>query len=600
MSYSNYYACQKCLDGVLAIDYYLAMEVLCALGREEDALLLHSIMATSASLRDGHSCLKLDAEAGKLCWDNQAISKPGYEFPRVDTWRSHLSELAISPAAGNPLVFDMDRLYLRRYWQFEIELAAYLRRMLNETVAVDHEHLSQILARLFPDTGSGDEQLTAVANAVHRKLAIIIGGPGTGKTYTVTRLLLALNQLADAPMTIRMAAPTGKAAQRLVESVATARVRLAAGNDDYTGALDAIPAEACTLHRLLGALPGNRFRHDENNPLKLDLLVVDEVSMIDLPMMARLVRAMPAHARLLLLGDADQLPSVAAGSILTDIAPRPHPGYSSDNAARLESLTGTRFEVSATPADYLTELVSSRRFDPTGGIGKLARQVISGDGNSWETLAESSQQLSLAQDTGFDGWLNSLVESHYLRIFDAPDVEVALERLSEFRILATNRVGLRGTLVLNEHIEDLLSRLGKIPRNQSVYSGRPIMVTANDYTVGLFNGDVGLLWPDESGKVKAVFPDGENRLRYISPARLPAVESVYAMTIHKTQGSEFSHVALVLPEQDNPVLSRELLYTGITRASEKLSVFVDKTVWDYTIRHTVQRYSGLAERISNE
>jgi exodeoxyribonuclease V alpha subunit len=396
-----------------------------------------------------------------------------------------------------------------------------------------------------------------------------------------------------------MAAPTGKAAQRLKESVIAAKASLAQQGSVSAETLEAIPETASTLHRLLGVIRGsNGFRHHQGNPLELDLLLLDEVSMIDLPLMARLVRALPPQARLIMLGDADQLPSVAAGSVLADLAPLPHPGYSVANTQHLKALTGVELPAVDAAMDHLCVLEKSHRFSGGGGIGTLAKQVIGGAAEaSWQALVQGTEQTHRVTGEGFQAWLAGLAEEYYRPVLQAQGIEQAFTALARFRFLAATRVGPLGIEQLNSEIEGALRKRGAITGSGPFYPGRPVMVTENHYELGLFNGDIGLVWPHASGRLQAAFEDAEQRLRWFTLGRLPAVETVFAMTIHKTQGSEFDHVALVLPDQETPLLSRELVYTGITRARQQLTVWADEPVWRAGVERRIQRYSGLAARL---
>jgi len=302
-----------------------------------------------------------------------------------------------------------------------------------------------------------------------------------------------------------------------------------------------------------------------------------------------------------MLGDADQLPSVAAGSILSDLAPRQEPGYSPDTVQQLNGLTGfelPQIESAQLNLDHLTVLQKSRRFDGSGEIGRLAGAVIKGDAEqSWSILQQGKKQIESVKSEYFYLWLDQLLEQYYSPLFtDSIDINSAFEQLKQFRFLAATRLGEQGVININNTIEQALRKKGLISNSHDLYPGRPIMVTENHYGVGLYNGDTGLLWQDKEGKLQAVFPQNDS-LRWLSLGRLPKVETVYAMTIHKTQGSEFNHVALVLPENDSLVLSRELLYTAITRAKDKLSVFGSKGIFKLGVTRKVQRYSGLQEKV---
>ena len=587
----------------LAIDTHLA-DALCDWLDCREEWLWYSIAALSRALRDGHSCLSLAHWAGDTPWAVEG--EQGFRLPAHREWLARLADLPIGPDDGAPLVFEHGRLYLRRYWQFETDLADAIRQRLLPVTPTATTEAAEVLTRLFPsrqDSEETDWQAVAAANALFQRLAVIAGGPGTGKTYTVTRLLalLAATMVSDAgePLRIRMAAPTGKAAQRLGESVRQARTDLAGAVGADTLAL--IPDEAMTLHRLLGVIPGSiQFRHGRDNPLRLDVLLVDEVSMIDLPLMTRLFRALPDHARVIFLGDADQLPSVAAGSVLSDLAPRPHPGYSVQRQQALAALglTVPAAEDDAGAADYLSYLYISRRFSGSGGIGRLAQQVMTGDGEgSLATLQGEGADVQWVSGGAVPESIQRWITQWYAPIAVAPGRAAAFEALAQFRLLCPTRVGPLGSVALNEQI---LRRLN--PAGHAFFRGQPIMVTRNHYGVGLFNGDIGLLWPDDENgddRLFAWFPEAGGD-RPIAPGRLPPCETVYAMTIHKTQGSEFERIALVLPDQAQTSVSRELLYTGLTRARQQVIVAGDVATWRKGVARPAERHSGLALRLFEE
>ncbi|MCU7799189.1 MAG: exodeoxyribonuclease V subunit alpha [gamma proteobacterium symbiont of Lucinoma myriamae] len=644
--YSTFKQCSAQLDGIQSIDYFLARLLSEALLKEQEQetaeqkdLLFHSIMAASQALRNGHTCLKLDAEASNenetLYWHNlneekADENKPGYSFPLLADWNQYLSQLAITPDDNQPLVYEQRRLYLRRYWQLENELGNTIRSLINrptdQQATFDSTSAQQIIEQLFPpsidknsakDSEPLDWQKIAVANALIHPFTIIAGGPGTGKTFTVTKVLAALQALADNQLTIAMVAPTGKAAQRLNESIQKAKSILQKNKLASDATLNSIPDNASTVHRLLGVIPGNHdFRYNQNRQLSIDVILVDEISMIDLPLMTRLMRAIGNNCRIIMLGDADQLPSVAAGSVLADLAPRQAAGYSTQSSEQLRALTGFDIPVPEPSAqsllnlDHLTVLQKSHRFDGSGEIGNLAKYVINGDvKKSWCYLEQGKEQVERIKDKSFYQWIDKMVEQYFLPLFQIvkvdnaldikkPDlsIEQAYKQLNQFRFLAATRLGEQGVENINQTIEQSLRNKDLITSASEFYPGRPIMVTENHYNVGLYNGDTGLLWLNEDGLLQAMFPENDS-VRCIGLGRLPKVETVYAMTIHKTQGSEFSHVGLVLPESDSLILSRELLYTGITRASEQLTVFGGEGVFELGVRRRVLRYSGLGDKV---
>jgi exodeoxyribonuclease V alpha subunit len=604
----NYASMINQLEGIEAIDPILAGELAAAIGHADDELLFYSIMALTHALRAGHSCLQIEALAGHHHWRAQEQGgKSGYPFPPLEQWLDHLNQFPLSPENNQPLVFELNRLYLRRYWQFEQEVAEHLRRMMDAPPTISITEGQQVLTQLFPRPTPVDEepvidwQHLAVANALGRAFSIIAGGPGTGKTYTITKLLIALQHLHQiAPLTIALVAPTGKAAQRLTESIQKAKANMLQNGID-PALLTQVPEQAATLHRLLGVRAHSpNFRHNQHHPLEVDLVLVDEVSMIDLPLMARLLRALKPEARLLLIGDADQLPSVAAGSILADLAPKPHPGYTLETTERLKQLTGIELPPSEQGCNYLTLLQHSRRFDGDGGIGQLAVQVIAGHAaQSRQQLKQGSAETHLSTETDLNHWINQLTEQFYRPLFAAKTIDSAFAILAAFRILTATRSGPQGVETINQQIEAHLRHLGLIDSASTIYHGRPILVTENHYGHQLYNGDIGLIWRREDGTLQAAFSDQEGNIRWFSPSRLPKVESVYAMTIHKTQGSEYQHVAMVLPDYESPLLSRELIYTGITRASCMLSVWSSKSIWNMAVKKRVERFSGLKQRLVN-
>ena len=659
--YNSFFQAQQQLVDIEAIDYFFAKEMLTALKESteiltkpsiklsitQEQILTHVFFALSASLRAGHTCLPL-TELAQQHWavavdDQGQCSHQGFMFPDKDTLFNCLTAFNISADAQQPIVFENNRVYMRRYYQFEQTLAndikARLTQRLTQRLPTSPENISRVLQQLFPlvkdKAQEIDWQQIAVANAMNKNFTVIAGGPGTGKTYTVTKLLAALvmlntntatNKLSHNPaLEIALVAPTGKAAQRLSESIISAIT----GFKTLINAniLAAIPTEAKTIHRLLGVIPNSpNFRHDQNNHLSCDVLLIDEVSMVDLPMMTRLFRALKKETKIILLGDADQLPSVAVGSVLADIAPRPHSGYSPANANYLAQVCqldvqqlNHAFMSTANHSDHLSFLVTSRRFDGEGGIGKLATHVIKGESTqSWQLLQAANEnnrnQLALVEGDLHD-WLSPLIKEYYQGISRCDTLDDAFALFAKFRILCVTRQGEFGVDAINQWVKEQLAVNTAQPWGQSHqnYHGMPIMISENDYRLGLFNGDIGLLWHANSNTstnasdnaslhsnhLMAFFEqpktaDGETHYKTLLPSRLPKYDSVYAMTIHKTQGSEFTHVAMLLPKQSNNLLlSRELLYTGITRAKTQLTIASNKQTWQQGVTSVVKRYSGL-------
>ncbi|WP_245942519.1 exodeoxyribonuclease V subunit alpha [Candidatus Colwellia aromaticivorans] len=650
--YNSFYQAQQQLVDIEAIDYFFAIEMLTALkesnelSAEQEQILSHVFFALSVSLRAGHTCLPLTELALQhwgVAFDEQGqCSHQGFIFPDKDSLFNVLTALDLSAKAQQPIVFENNRVYMRRYYQFEQTLVQNIKARLTQRLPTSPENISCVLQQLFPPLANDQEktidwQQLAVANAMNKNFTVIAGGPGTGKTYTVTKLLAALvmlngnshsntsnkntNAINNQALEIALVAPTGKAAQRLSESIMNA----IAGFKELINkdVLAAIPTQAKTIHRLLGVIPNSpNFRHDQNNLLNCDVLLIDEVSMVDLPMMTRIFRALKSNTKIILLGDADQLPSVAVGGVLADIAPRPHSGYSADNAHYLAQVCqldiqqlNNAFEQTESYSDHLSFLVTSRRFDGEGGIGRLAAHVIKGENTqSWQLLKAANErkenQLSLV-DGDLYTWLSPLIKEYYQGISQCSTIDDAFALLTKFRILCVTRQGEFGVDAINQWVKEQLAVNSAQPWGQSQqnYHGMPIMISENDYRLGLFNGDIGLLWransyaSDNSSRnsdhLMAFFEqpktaEGETHYKTLLPSRLPKYDSVYAMTIHKTQGSEFAHVAMLLPKQSNNLLlSRELLYTGITRAKTQLTIASNKQTWQQGVISVVKRYSGL-------
>lgn len=605
----------------------------------------------SRQLADGHLCLDLDAlaeQADEQDWPSSWRNR----LRNLDEQRAALldSPLVADGRNGNPvtapLVLDGSRLYLRRYWNHECQVAEAIRERLGRSQDVPAQ-LPDELARLFPPSPTTPNwPKIACALAARGAFTVITGGPGTGKTTTVVRLLGLLQtlQLREhvRPLRIRLAAPTGKAAARLNASIAAQLTQLDV--DDIVRA--AIPAEVDTLHRLLGARPDTRrFRHDRANPLHLDVLVIDEASMIDLEMMSAVLAALPAAARLILLGDKDQLSSVEAGAVLGDLCRRADDGHYDEATARwLRATTGDDIRSfmrdDAQPLDQqLAMLRHSHRFGDASGIGQLARAVNRGDTRAvrellgapsidlaWASSATQTQLAGMAIDGNHEHFLDPGDAAaprgyrHYLELLQrdrpaadtgaaahdhwARDVLLAFNR---FQLLCALRHGPYGVEGLNQLIAEALHARGLIETSLGWYEGRPVMVTRNDYGLGLANGDIGICLriPDDSGKPRLSVAFLANagattRIRHVLPSRLGEVSTVYAMTVHKSQGSEFEHTALVLPAEPSNVLTRELLYTGITRARHWFSLLGSPAIIDGAIERRTRRYSGLAERLTRD
>ena len=617
----------------------------------------------------GHICLNLDTFVQDPCtlldWEPAVWQKlsSDFAFPKTkEGWILALSAgefIYVAQAhknqASEDFLFDLatedqrqvmvlqnDRLYLRRYWRDETRVAESVRRRASLATDVKAEDVRRWLDILFAaedgkegDTTDVDWQKLACAIAVRSHFSIITGGPGTGKTYTVARLIALMLALSHHPERLRiaLAAPTGKAAARLKQSLDKALTGLAQklGSSLPMKEMSSRIGAARTLHSLLGARPDTRrFRHHAGNQLDIDVLIVDEASMIHLEMMASLLDALPDRTVLVLLGDKDQLASVEAGAVLGDLCGRAEEGgYTSETLSYLTETTG---EVVADMfagdrgaiAQQTVMLRKSRRF--SGAIGALALAV--NDGNietatscfdqgdetlQWMVHAKQAQLLTLCCDGrsgaegGYSAYLTLIqdmpeqISTH--NIDRSAEIEAnfnqwatsVLVAFDRFRVLCALKEGEWGVNGLNTAIEQMLQGRGLLKRDSDWYRGRPVMVTRNDYNNQVFNGDIGLALPDvhRHKPMRVYFHEGD-RLRSILASRLRYVDTAYAMTVHKSQGSEFSHTVLVLPYDASPVLTRELVYTGITRARDSFTLVSPvNQIWRKALSLKTQRDSGL-------
>lgn len=559
-----------------------------------------------------------------------------------------------------PLVVMQGRMYFSRYWFYQqqvfFSISSRLSNHLDQAV-VNQTDLGNTLQLLFPESSTNQQpnwQMLAATNACLNHFSVITGGPGTGKTTTVTRLLAAL--ISQQPnLRIALAAPTGKAAARLIESILAAKVQLA----QTFPLAEKIPVSSFTLHRLLGWRPSG-FSYNHKKTLPYDLVIIDEASMVDLPMMAQLMEALGENTRLILLGDKDQLASVEAGSVLGDLCDsgvrvngyHAH-GLHEVRSQQLEELCGlksgalTSYIEANAPlmANSLTQLRISHRFTSDSGIGKLAAAVNAGQ---FEQVQHSFQQFDdihryscLAAPYSKDNsdvtieaeqaWQQQVINGygHYLTAIERGESPYqVLQLFNEFQLLCGLRQGSSGLLALNERVQKLLQGRGLLSIDQGAlsmaqnrwYVGRPVMINQNDYELNLFNGDIGIAMmvagndgrqelrvcfvadvanSDIEGSDADKCACNKRKIRQLLPTRLPAHETAFAMTVHKSQGSEFSDVALVLPAKHSPVISRELIYTAITRGKKSFSLYSNEEVLKAGVRARIERASGLRDLLFN-
>jgi len=603
--------------GFTAFDVHFS-KFITGLDHRRDPAVQLAAAVLSRVVRLGDSCLDLEALAGRAVGN---IPELGVT-PGLDEWIARLrrSRPVGRPGENCPLILDArNRLYLYRYWHYEQLLAgAILQRVVRPVTDFDATACRRALAKYFPHQHANalDGQKAAAAAALTRYFCIITGGPGTGKTFTIARLLALYCELyRHAEPRIHLAAPTGKAAAQLKASIAAAKSKM-----NLAPAIsNCIPDDVYTLHRLLRVLPrGEGFYYHAQNMLPTDFLVVDEASMVDLALMSKLVTALPADARLILVGDKDQLASVEAGSVLGDICDCSGPSTAGGSEDRLDEKSNAESlildqiiekEPSAALSDAIVVLRRNYRFGSESGLGALSKAVRSGESQKALDLLgdprdRSLQWVDYQQDADIRKRLSTNILNGFKSYLQAETVLEALIQMQRFQILCALRRGPYGAEGINRMTESVLVGSGLIDPGESEggsnYPGRPVIISRNDYSTQLFNGDIGLIWPDGDGvpgQLNTYFPDTEGGVRKIWPHRLPPHETVYAMTVHKSQGSEFDHVMLILPPRDSELLTRELIYTAITRARRQVTVWAPEDVLLRALNRRLERSSGLRDAL---
>lgn len=603
---------------IRALDYFFAEFVFDLQkdhqGKNETLLVSCLAALVSSQLGAGHSCVHLDKLAQTGFWadlpNKSAFPEDCFKVIEILKKSPVVSCEGVTSVA--PLCLDGSRLYLYRYWYYEHQVAFHLKALIaqpKKTACLPV--LLPLLDALFPKNENNPWPRLAAALALRQGFLLISGGPGTGKTTTVTGILALLcaeaKQAGLKPL-IQLAAPTGKAAARLSQSIVAAKAKLNIAPDILLN----IPHQAITLHRLLGGLPqSQKFRFNRENPLHLDILLIDEASMIDLPMMCAVLDALPAHAQLILLGDKDQLSSVEPGSVLAELCVHHNDRLNPVVSAFVEQCTGfspgTDDALAETSlANGLCQLRWSYRFSEASGIARLARSVNAGEDVVYADYPHTENLLEdvvLFPPAQLEHCLAIVLERYlsFIKTCQQNDTEPVrlLEALSSFQVLCATREGRFGVNEINTWMENALRKAGLI-RQTDYYAGCPILITQNSHAQQLYNGDVGLVLtdPDNKNELCVYFPPqdvGQNQTpRQFFLSRLPGHEKVYAMTVHKSQGSEFDEVVILYPEQDNPVLSRELLYTAITRARKRCRILADPRLLNASIKRKTRRDSGLA------
>lgn len=616
----------------------------------------------SEQLARGHVCLDLQ-KIGDLAFmaENEGFTPIRYaDWPPLDPWCRELevSRLVESrpiddreARANRPLVFEPvhQRIYLARYWFYQQRLASMIAtRLQSAPLAFDEKQLAADISALFPNKAQSSQrdQCLAAANAVDQRFAVITGGPGTGKTTTVAKLLAlrllqrqtASQHNASTGMRVLLMAPTGKAAQRLNESLSRAAEKLPV-DQAVRDALKTITAG--TIHRVLGWTPlpperGGPFRHSSQRPLDADIVLVDEASMVDIGLMWHLFDAVRPETQLVLMGDRDQLASVEAGGVLSDLAGPDDDAAQSSRRDIMAARTGLDLTPAKAPRRKSTTkpaldsqhqaaisvLKFSHRFSSESIFGQLAAAIRAGDADGAVDLLRSADPTRLLwlPQPNTNAALQGVVERaagqyrEYLELLRRQSGEhsAILSALSATRVLCAHREGPSGERALNQRLVHTLDAAGLLHARPQHYPGQAVIVTENNYQQNLFNGDVGVVMPGSSGQgLELLFDDpaspGNSRL--IPAALAPATRDCWAMTIHKSQGSEFRNVFVVLPEFDSPILSRELLYTAVTRVKDEanapagragfLCLAAREEVLRGAIYREIRRTSGIRDAIQH-
>jgi exodeoxyribonuclease V alpha subunit len=604
------------LAGVLnPADVHTAQTV-CRIGDETDELVRLALALTVRALRNGSVCIDLrTVHATAFDEAESTIEMAELPWPDSEAWLAacHASPLVANGAdqpSGRPMRLANGLLYLERYWQQEELVRLQLqRRYAAPAPEIDQFRLAAALLRLFNHNGlrpdEADRQQLAAAVSALGRVSVLAGGPGTGKTTTVARLLALLRDQPGPELRIALAAPTGKAAARLEEAVRAATAELPPDDQQRLGDLN-----ASTLHRLLGWLSSSRsrFRHDASNPLPHDVVIVDEMSMVSLTMMARLLDAVRPSARLILVGDPDQLSSVEAGAVLADIARAP--GIPDADLGRRLVELDLISDGEVPPVHGVVQLTHTWRFG--GSINELARAIRTADPDAAVAVLRSGandvqfrevdlESTSIDASSGALAGMAAQVRGAGADMLDAArvgDIPRALAALDRHRLLCAHRHGPYGVLRWGIEVERwLVESIPGYGDDGEWYLGRPLLVTANDYEMSLYNGDTGVIVQTPSG-VRAAFARGAAAKLY-PPVRLDAIQTVHAMTVHRAQGSQFDTVSFVVPPPDSPLLTRELLYTAVTRARRQVNLIGSEEAIRRAILRPANRASGLRNRLAD-
>ncbi len=546
----------------------------------------------------GNVCLALD------CLEQRA-RQLGVEKEASRELSKNIASCAFIGTSENskPIILHNEKLYFNRHFHNEKSISDYMQKSALENIQISTADIENINC-IFKTKELVDYQKVAAVVALKNKVSIISGGPGTGKTWAIGKILQLITQ-QNASIRIKLAAPTGKAASRLSSSI-----QLFFGNSSLAcdGAiLEKIPKEAVTLHKLLSINRStHKPRYDIANKLGCDLLVLDEVSMIDQQMMAYVCRALPETSRLILLGDKDQLSSVEAGSVFADLCG----GINQTEFYKLEcnwfsenfSMHVTQHDKNSVMANNVVVLQKSYRFDEHSSIGNLARLVNQGNSHGVLQLLETAPETNdlrwiQVEENNITQELVIFADATYLIMMDQETIEAAFTHFNQYQILSAIWSGAGGVHDVNAVIEHYVKSMKEIPSDLEFYAGKPIMITQNNYQYDIYNGDTGIIWPNEEGQLMCYFEKGKGDYKSLSLSQLTHYISAYSITVHKSQGSEFEHVLMIFPFADTAVVTRELFYTGVTRASKVIEVWGNRKIIKNAVEKKTKRMSGLLENL---
>jgi len=583
-------------------------EFIAGLCKNKDSTFFFLMVLISSWTEKGHICLDLNNLSDEDI--RSIIDTAGITLPHIEKIKAILNSSSCigRPGETAPLILDENRLYFERFYSSEKELINRINLRIKKNIKFSEKtekEIAGVLKGLFPVTNEIDWQAVAALTSLLKYFTVISGGPGTGKTTTVIKILILLIELnskgllhsPDKPLNIVLCAPTGKAAARLIEAIENSKKKI-----NYSEEILAlVPDEGYTIHRLLNNLS------DKNNTPP-DVIIIDEASMVDLSILARLFSSIPDLTRVILLGDKDQLASVEAGAVLGDICTGISEYKYSEafyrNIGKFLKIN-IKAENNNQPdiRDSIVLLNKNYRFK--GNLYSLSIAVNSGDtAKAFNILKSSNSEISWIdpeKNTMYRTILQKNLLGLYLEYIKETDIEKAFNIFDSFRVLCALRRGPFGVVTTNNWIEQILKNQGLINPYRRFYNNRPVLITKNDYNTGLLNGDIGIIRKDKKAEdnLYAFFKDGSGSFKKISPYKLPEHETVYSMTVHKSQGSEFEKVILILPDKPGPIITRELIYTGITRTKSDIQIISRESVLKYGISNFIKRTSGIYRALWN-